>query len=502
MMITRTLKKPVSILIRYHFSLLLLVFLSACYEFQEGEVIQESSQFPVYKYLKIEGDDIEGNYEITCEALRISGLAGMLNSYGDYTFFAPDDEAWNIYFQEMGYAGIEDIDSASLREIIVYHIFNKIRDTEDFFSGFSSDTTARGDYLVFDISEETGKIRINFLASFISTNILVTNGIVHCISRVLTPPNFTLFNYLETQSGFSIMKSAFEKADLKSTLNILDLKKGKLNTTYTVFVEMNDVFEKYNISSLDDLETYLDGIGSDLTDFCEYHVVSGKRLDGAKFTSMLLDQSLVTLEGNRINIVRDNGIFLNQRYNPDGTIYQVPIDIENSNVFAKNGALHSITEILTVAEEITPVSIVHECETGLIYNEVLDKWEVDEDSLVSWPDDAFLNVSEVDNVKKVEFLPVRRNESIEFTVQNILSGEYEIILGYEGISGLADIQLYIDGAPIGEIFSLSSGSDDNEGIIGNYTFESMGDYTLSFKHVTDGGGIYDYIKLNPVVVSD
>ena len=472
-----------------------LIFISlfpGC-ETEFGEPFRDPANELVYSYLKL--DSINPEFSILTDAMDKSGLAGMLNSYGTYTFFAPNNDGFNQYFELKGISGLDDLDSSEVRDIIVYHILNKIRLANDFSPGFSSDTTGNGDYIAFDMSKGEGEIYINAKARITKIDQMVSNGVVHLIDNVLDPPDFTLWSYLESLEDHSIMINAFIQTGLKSKLDKIDLSKGKLNTTLTVFVESNSVLKKEGINNLDDLKNKLANRDSDLDEFTNYHIIEGKKLTGAVFSFMIQNEGLETLKGQRINANIDNGLIFNQYYK-NNQQFGIRLIEEKSDIFAKNGVFHSIDGVMFIPEEQELEPIIRECEYGIILNESTDKYEVDDDSLASWTPGTEVYLESQNTLLRYDVK--QKDNYISFVFENVIPGKYNVILGYYSSSAFAKVQLYIDGSPLGDVIDLAEEGDDNEVVIGPKEFTVFDDYVFKFTHVTNGDGLYDYIKLDPI----
>jgi len=462
-------------------------------ETELGEVFRDPTNELVYSYLKIEEN--KDDFSILVEAMDKSGLAGMLNSYGTYTFFAPDNNGFRNYFEFKNISGLDDLDSTEIRDIIVYHVLDKIRLATDLAPGFSSDTTGNGDYLAFDFSKGGGEIYINGKARITKIDQQVSNGVVHHIDNVLDPPDFTLWNYLEGLEDHSIIINVFKETGIDELLETIELNRGKLNYTYTVFAESNSVFQEEGIDNLNQLKNKLANRDSDLKEFANYHVIGDKRLRGAIFSFMIGNESLETLKGQRINANIDNGLIFNQYYK-NNKLFGIRLIEENSDIFAKNGVFHSIDGIMFLPEEQELEPIIRECEYGIVLNESTDKYEVDNDSLASWTPGTEIYLESQNTLLRYD--AKQKDNYISFVFENVIPGKYNVILGYISNSAFAKVQLYIDGAPLGDVIDLTEEGDDNEVVIGPKEFTAFDDYVFKFIHVTNGDGLYDYIKLDPI----
>ena len=470
------------------------LFLWTSCETELGEIYKDPTKEQLYSYLKIEENQEE--FSILVEAMDKSGLSGMLNSYGTYTLFAPSNEGFESYFADQGIAGLEEMDSTSVRDLLVYHILNKERLSTDLSPGFSSDTTAHGSYLVYDMSKGDGAIHVNSKSRMYKVDRRVSNGVVHHVENVLIPPTFTIWHHVKNTPSYSIFEDALVETEHNSTANWVDLKKGKLNTTFTFFAETDEVYQAAGINSLSELKNELGDRGSDLEEFIEYHIIQGKKLTGAIFSFMIQNEGLVTLSGKSINANIDFGLVFNQWWEQDGTHHAIRLNVEESDIFARNGVLHSTDQVMFIPEDLELEPIIRECEYGIIYNENTDKYEADEDSLATWTPGTEVYLESNDQLLRYD--AIQKSNYISFKVENIIPGRYNVILGYEPNSAFAKLQLYIDGSPLGEEIDLTKEEESNEVEIGQKEFLVVGDHQFKFTHLTNGDGLYDYIKLEPV----
>jgi len=64
----------------------------------------------------------DGNYTQFCSAVEMVEFDDVLGRTGNFTVFAPDDEAFADFFTETGYNSLEDIPEEELKGIVFYHI--------------------------------------------------------------------------------------------------------------------------------------------------------------------------------------------------------------------------------------------------------------------------------------------------------------------------------------------------------------------------------------------
>jgi len=105
-----------------------VIALTACRKkaFDEYYGRPESLESPIYQSLTA-----RGNFKSLLAAIDKSGYKQTLSGAGYWTFFAPNDSAFTVYFREKGVSGIEQLDSNACRQIVtyclVYNAFKKDR---------------------------------------------------------------------------------------------------------------------------------------------------------------------------------------------------------------------------------------------------------------------------------------------------------------------------------------------------------------------------------------
>ena len=70
---------------------------------------------PIYQVL-----ESKGNFRNILAAIDKAGYRKTLAAAGYWTFFAPHDSAFDVYFKAEGISGIDDLDSNDCRKIVTY----------------------------------------------------------------------------------------------------------------------------------------------------------------------------------------------------------------------------------------------------------------------------------------------------------------------------------------------------------------------------------------------
>jgi uncharacterized surface protein with fasciclin (FAS1) repeats len=141
------------------------------------------SSGPTIVEAAIAANQQSGEFDYLIEAVVTAGLAETLNGNRQFTVFAPTDQAFEDLFDALGVAGISEIDPATLRAVLLYHVAPGQR-----FSGSvlaaSRIRTIGGGFITPSIQGGTAYVDD---AAIVAADIDVANGVIHVIDSVLLP---------------------------------------------------------------------------------------------------------------------------------------------------------------------------------------------------------------------------------------------------------------------------------------------------------------------------
>lgn len=121
--------------------------------------------------------------KVLSEALTEAKLDETLKSAGPYTFFAPTDDAFELFLSGLR-TGIKDISTEDLISLLSYHVVQDNLLLSELENG--EVRTLNSEEVINIISNSLG-LTINGDANIIAYDIQATNGVVHIISKVLSP---------------------------------------------------------------------------------------------------------------------------------------------------------------------------------------------------------------------------------------------------------------------------------------------------------------------------
>ncbi|MBW6534161.1 MAG: fasciclin domain-containing protein [Mariniphaga sp.] len=224
------------------------------------------------------------SYSEFTHILDTTGVMGLLNAYGDYTCFLPDNEAMIRFYQSEGKNNLGDFSVDALQKIAFDHIIkNFVITTDDFVEGFLTKQTMSGRYVDVGISsDESGLVyTINTHSEITERDIEVHNGVIHSINEVLSPTDNTLVEAISRDENFSLFFEALVATGLDQEISLIKdesyvpdpeyVAMENANTIYnyarvrvprerkygfTALMESNATYAKNDIHNLDDLKAY------------------------------------------------------------------------------------------------------------------------------------------------------------------------------------------------------------------------------------------------------
>jgi len=258
-------------------------------------------------------------------------LVDALNSDGNYTVFAPTNDAFTALLGVIGQSSLDDVPEDVIERLLKYHVISSAA----LMSGDLDDGQMAATLLSNDDKITVGingsDVTING-ANVTTANVEASNGIVHIVDAVLVPSlELSIVNTIVEPAyfnkDFSILTEAVVTADLLNTL--IDSE-----ANYTLFAPNNDAFEAAGITSLEGLTA------NDLAPVLTYHVLDSEVFgDGLPATG----SAITSLGGDFYLSINDNGVFLN------GLTKVTTATLSGEAMDYDNGVVHLIDRTLVPA---------------------------------------------------------------------------------------------------------------------------------------------------------
>lgn len=184
--------------------------------------------------------------------LKRVGLDRNLASYGEYTCFAPVNDAISTYIDSlyndtlalvphnsMTANSLEGLSDSLCNDIARYHLANGISTAVEMGSGVNV-RTMLGRYVQTETSVKyQGLVALEKEAAIIEPDSVVLNGVVHTINKVIPRSNRVITDELDQHGDYGIFMEALKLTGLKDSL-----KRSKKDVTYTI-TDINDNASNY-----------------------------------------------------------------------------------------------------------------------------------------------------------------------------------------------------------------------------------------------------------------
>jgi len=265
-------------------------------------------------------------------AIDKAGLATTLQSSGTFTVFAPSNAAFTAFLQANGFASLEQVPTATLKEILLNHVLSTEVKAAQVTTGYVS-TLAKGAAsssrnLSMYINTSNG-VKINGVSNVTKTDIDATNGVIHKVDAVIGLP--TIVTHATANPNFTTLVAALTRNDMPNFVSILS---GTANSPFTVFAPTNTAFSglltELNLSGLSAIPQ------ATLENTLKYHVVAGANVASTDLTN---NMNVTTFQGGKFTITTTGGAKITDAKNRVSNI--VATDVQCSN-----GIIHVIDKVI------------------------------------------------------------------------------------------------------------------------------------------------------------
>lgn len=266
-------------------------------------------------------------------AIDKAGLAQTLDGTGTYTIFAPSNAAFATFLQANGFASLNDVPVAALKEILLNHVLASKVTSSEITTGYVS-TLAKGGAsatrnLSMFINKTSSGVKINGVANVTTADIMATNGVIHKTDAVIGLP--TVVTHALANANFTTLVAALTRSDMPNFVGILG---GTAGSPFTVFAPTNGAFgsllTELGLSGLGDIPQ------ATLESVLKYHVVAGANVAS---TDLVNNMTVTTFQGGTFTITTTGGAKIK-----DGQGRTTNIIL--TDVQCSNGIVHAIDKVL------------------------------------------------------------------------------------------------------------------------------------------------------------
>ncbi len=490
---------------------------------------EDIEEFTIYDYIVENKDQFSSFLSI----LEKGGLDKTLSAYNphgtDYTLFLPNNAAIDRFLASSNqFSSLNEIlnDSEFAAEFSRFHVVNMGIHSGNFPFGAFPEPTLSGDFLTvsFIVEKDTSYYKINNQAAVIYPDIEVSNGFIHLIQTALEPVNITSYNWLELNPDYSIFKAAVDLTGFNSKLDI-NIKANDTIRPITLLVESNMVFNKFNITSVDDLIAKISPEQNDYTstrnplyNFIGYHILNGNLFiddfEGVNTNYTTLSDIPLGINGTGIDFAINKGKEMFDTLIVQGDsvfVDYIGFLYDESNITTQSGVIHKIDKLM---KQQTPSRTIGNYQ--FLEEPLFNQFRLKQGSFlieeemkliaIDWTgaDLYFVNLGdEQSSAWNSDYLQVDGDFEISYQISPIIQGKYNMFLGAERYnSENAVVEVFVDGNKVGGFLDLTSGGTANSPfqrvLVGTVVFNSYRSHEIEIKSLIPGRFLWDYIRFEPI----
>jgi len=260
----------------------------------------------------------DGRFTTLVMALQRTGLDATLAAAGDFTVFAPTDDA----FAAAG-INLDDLSNEALTEVLLYHVLGaavpagNIADGQSYAASLNTNGPNES-ALTIGLKKNSDGVFVNGETQVVVADVVANNGVIHAVNQVLSPQSIVEFTV--ANENLSALTNALTDVNLVDALSGTD--------PLTVFAPNNEAFD-----AISDVVAGL--TPEQLTQVLTYHVVSGNvRAEN------IVAGSVPTLNSDaNITLSLENGA---QIIDAAGNV----VNIIATDIQGTNGVIHLLEAVL------------------------------------------------------------------------------------------------------------------------------------------------------------
>ncbi len=246
---------------------------------------------------------------LTLVAERPAVLEALADPNGEFTVFAPNDDAFADAL-----AANPGLTEEQVTEILTYHVLVARVLSGDLDEAQAVETLSGEEIFV---TVNNGTVNINNSVNVVEADFVGNNGAVHVIDGVLLPNAYTPVTGIVAKNyNLSTLLSLVAERE-----DILNLLAGE--GEFTVFAPTNEAFDAA-------LEAFPDLTEEQITEILTYHVLGAQVLS----TDLSDGQTAATLQGENISVSINGGVQINNA------------NVIGADFIGTNGVVHIIDAVI------------------------------------------------------------------------------------------------------------------------------------------------------------
>lgn len=329
-----------------------LLSLNRCeYPFQKTSVVED---LLIGEYFEAHPD----TFSVLAEVLTKTHNMAFLKAYGEFTCFAPTNEAFREFFIAKNVPGINEssnkealknainnFDNDYLHDLVRFWVIKgDTLATSDFIESRLNTPNLYGQYLTYKTTAKDGQIVgvINKTADIDEGDVRLLNGIVHSLKSVIEPERLTIAEYMEQLDGYDIFNEALKETGLYDVLNV-PVNPENDTTWYTFFATPDSILIADGITGIDSIKARYQSktISADsaLYAYMAYHILNNQYYFMADLVSA---QAASTLAPSEVITIKQLGTTVLVNDDEFAGVHEpgFEIDIPHSDLTVDNGVIH------------------------------------------------------------------------------------------------------------------------------------------------------------------
>lgn len=486
------------------FTFVAVIFMTGCEDIPDTLPVKDT-ELQITTYMEAHQD----RYSEFLNAVIKVNLQHLFKTRGPYTLFLPTDSAMHNYYAGNGIDSLGQIPADDLKNLVYNHVVSGEIRSPDISLGSLPYPNAIGDYLVTEFRE--ADIIVNKESLITDRDIIVNNGVIHEIDRVIDVVTWNIFEPLKNDPGYSIFTQGLEATGIKDTLEIISIPYGRLEarTRYTILAVPDSVYSKEGIFSFDDLTARFDdgngpttSIDNGLFKYMDYHC-----LEGTYYISGFSTGIYYTLSReNQLNFE----IKTDYKINIDPITKEfTTFNISHSNIPAKNGTIHQINTILPDIDPITNNYVFQMTDFPDIKNLDCYRKEIrnftdgqNQFAKIHWEGDYMQYYYKPGTLVNDWDALCMSEDSwwLEVTIPKIRRGKYKIVGGFRSGNNRADLLVYIDGVKTDGFIDLTEPGYNNveRDVIQEIEWTETTEHTFKLKSLNPGILFWVFLRFEPI----
>ncbi len=267
-------------------------------------------------------------------------LVSVLQGAGPFTVLAPGDMAITDFLTDNGFAGLGDVPTDVLSQVLLNHVLSGATfstDLIDAIAGYTNTSaTGAGDNVMSLYFNTSDGVTFNGISTVVAADVVGTNGVIHAVDAVIGIP--TVVTFALADPNFSTLVTALtDLTPMTDFAGILSRTEGGnadgIDPSFTVFAPTNAAFDALAAIPAEPV----------LTQVLLYHVVGGANIASGDLNN----------PGNTTATSLQGGTFTVSLPGTGGNIADITdgsgatdIGVVGVNVQAGNGVIHVLNKVM------------------------------------------------------------------------------------------------------------------------------------------------------------